>query len=233
MFTTNYEQLPWLVEDLYGKWPFRTVVADEATKLKGFRLRQGTKRAQALAKVAHTKVERWINLTGTPASNGLEDLWGQTWFLDAGKRLGRTFSAFRERWFRPIKVGQFNRWVPTEWAQEEIQQRLSDICLTLDPRDWFDIKKPIVNVIYVDLPSSAKARYRELERDLFTVIGSAEIEVFNAAARSIKCLQLANGAAYVDPDRYGEGAWVEVHSEKLDALEDLANETGDDPLLVA
>lgn len=232
VYTTNYEQLPWLVEELGDRWPFRTVVADESTKLKGFRLRQGTMRAQALAKVAHTKVERWINLTGTPASNGLEDLWGQTWFLDAGQRLGRTFSAFRGRWFRPIKVGQFNRWVPTEWAQEEIQQRLSDICLTLDPKDWFDMRDPIVNVVHVDLPATAKVKYRELERELFTMIGSTEIEVMNAAARSMKCLQLANGAAYVDPERYGEGAWVEVHSEKLDALEDLAEETGDDPLLV-
>lgn len=232
VYTTNYEQLPWLVEELGDQWPFRTVVADESTKLKGFRLRQGTMRAQALAKVAHTKVERWINLTGTPASNGLEDLWGQTWFLDAGRRLGRTFGAFRDRWFRPIKVGQFNRWVPTEWAQEEIQQRLSDICLTLDPKDWFDMRDPIVNVVHVDLPASAKVKYRELERELFTMIGSTEIEVMNAAARSMKCLQLANGAAYVDPERYGDGTWVEVHSEKLDALEGLAEETGDDPLLV-
>ena len=232
VYTTNYEQLPWLVEELGDRWPFRTVVADESTKLKGFRLRQGTMRAQALVKVAHTKVERWVNLTGTPASNGLEGLWGQTWFLDAGQRLGRTFSAFRDRWFRPIKVGQFNRWVPTEWAQEEIQQRLSDICLTLDPKDWFDMRDPIVNVVYVDLPASAKVKYRELERELFTMIGSTGIEVTNAAARGMKCLQLANGAAYADPERYGEGAWVEVHGEKLDALEELADETGGDPLLV-
>lgn len=232
VYTTNYEQLPWLVEELGDQWPFRTVVADESTKLKGFRLRQGTMRAQALAKVAHTKVERWINLTGTPASNGLEDLWGQTWFLDAGRRLGRTFSAFRDRWFRPIKVGQFNRWVPTEWAQEEIHQRLSDICLTLDPKDWFDMRDPIVNVVHVDLPASAKVKYRELERELFTMIGSTEIEVMNAAAKTLKCLQLANGAAYADPERYGDGVWVEVHDEKLDALEELADETGGDPLLV-
>ena len=235
VYTTNYENLVWLREHFQsaGKtWPFRTVVADESTKLKGFRLRQGGVRAQAIGQVAHKYVRRWINLTGTPASNGLEDLWGQTWFLDAGQRLGRTFSAFRDRWFRPIKAGQFNRWVPTEWAQEEIQQRLSDICLTLDPKDWFDMRDPIVNVVHVDLPASAKVKYRELERELFTMIGSTEIEVMNAAARSMKCLQLANGAAYVDPERYGDGAWVEVHSEKLDALEDLAEETGDDPLLV-
>lgn len=182
VYTTNYENLVWLRDHFQadGKaWPFRTVVADESTKLKGFRLRQGGVRAQAIGQVAHKHVRRWINLTGTPASNGLEDLWGQTWFLDAGRRLGRTFSAFRDRWFRPVKVGQFNRWVPTEWAQEEIQQRLSDICLTLDPKDWFDLLDPIVNVVYVDLPASAKVKYRELERELFTMIGSTEIEVMN------------------------------------------------------
>ena len=232
IYTTNYEQLPWLVEELGDRWPFRTVVADESTKLKGFRLRQGGVRAQALAKIAHTKVERWINLTGTPASNGLEDLWGQIWFLDAGQRLGRTFSAFRDRWFRPIKIGQFNRWVPTEWAQEEIQQRLSDICLTLDPKDWFDMRDPIVNVIEVELPGTARTKYRELERELFTMFDTQEVEVFNAAARSLKCLQLANGAVYLDPGKYGPDTWVEVHDEKLDALEELAEETGDDPLLV-
>lgn len=182
VYTTNYENLVWLRDHFQadGKaWPFRTVVADESTKLKGFRLRQGGVRAQAIGQVAHKHVRRWINLTGTPASNGLEDLWGQTWFLDAGQRLGRTFSAFRDRWFRSVKVGQFNRWVPTEWAQEEIQQRLSDICLTLDPKDWFDLRDPIVNVIEVELPASVRVKYRELERELFTMIGSAEIEVMN------------------------------------------------------
>ena len=91
IFTTNYDNLPWLrdwFEDAKKPWPFRTVVADESTKLKGFRLRQGGVRAQALAGVAHKHTRRWVNLTGTPASNGLEDLWGQQWFIDAGRRLG-------------------------------------------------------------------------------------------------------------------------------------------------
>lgn len=99
IYTTNFEQLPWLVEELGDKWPFKTVVADEATKLKGFRLRQGTQRAKALARVAHTKIKRFIELTGTPSPNGLQDLWGQAWFIDKGDRLGRTFDAFKQRWF--------------------------------------------------------------------------------------------------------------------------------------
>jgi hypothetical protein len=236
VYTTNYDNLVWLrdhFEETGKAWPFATVVADESTKLKGFRLRQGGVRAQALAKVAHKDVQRWLNLTGTPASNGLDDLWGQTWFLDAGQRLGRTFSAFQSRWFRPVKNGQFNRWMQADHAQEEIQERLSDICLTLDPKDWFDLKDPIVNVIEVELPPSAKVKYREMERELFTMIEGSEVEAMNAAAKSQKCLQLANGAVYPDADRYGAGTWVECHFEKLDALEELADETGDDPLLVA
>jgi hypothetical protein len=233
VFTTNYENIVWLrkhLEETGRAWPFRTVVADESTKLKSFRLRQGAVRAQALAGIAHKSVQRWINLTGTPASNGLEDLWGQNWFLDAGQRLGRTFSSFRERWFQPVKAGQFHQWKPAPWAADEIHARLSDICLTLDPKDWFDLHEPIVNVIDVELPATARIKYREMERELFTMIGTTEVEAFSAAAKYGKCLQMANGAVYVGDD---ERNWVTVHDEKIDALEELVEATGDDPILVS
>lgn len=232
VYTTNYENLPWLREhykDRGEAWPFATVVADECTKLKSFRLRQGGVRAQALASVAHKDVRRWINLTGTPASNGLEDLWGQTWFLDAGQRLGRTFSSFRERWFRPVSKGQFHQWVQAEWAAEDIHARLTDICLTLDPADWFDLHEPIVNVVEVQLPPTARVKYREMERELFTMIGAQEVEAMSAAAAYGKCLQMANGAVYTDD----AGTWASVHDEKLDALEELVEATGSDPILVS
>uniref|UniRef100_UPI0006C5DD1C SNF2-related protein n=1 Tax=Xenorhabdus sp. GDc328 TaxID=742178 RepID=UPI0006C5DD1C len=103
VFTTNYDNLVWLVETLGDKWPFATVIADESTRLKSFRLRKGGKRAAALAKVAHKHVRRWVNLTGTPSPNGLVDLWGQSWFIDQGERLGRTYSAFTSRWFNSIR----------------------------------------------------------------------------------------------------------------------------------
>jgi hypothetical protein len=234
VYTTNYDNLVWLREhftETGRAWPFRTVVADESTKLKSFRLRQGGVRAQALAGVAHKDVRRWINLTGTPASNGLEDLWGQTWFLDAGQRLGRTFSAFRDRWFRPIKTGssQFHQWRAAEFAADEIHARLADICLTLDPKDWFDLRDPIVNVVEVTLPASARGKYREMERELFTMIGAFEVEAVSAAAKYGKCLQMANGAVYLE-----DGVtWAPVHDEKLDALEELVDATGDDPILVS
>lgn len=247
VYTTNYEQLVWLVdyfEEMGKAWPFRTVVADESTKLKGFRTRQGTARARAIASVAHAKVERWINLTGTPSPNGLKDLWGQTWFLDQGQRLGRTYSAFESRWFgyRRAKDAVSGRMdlqpVIFPFAQEQIQEKLRDICLTLDPKDWFDLKDPIVSVIHVDLPPKARRVYNEMEKEMFTVLGGYEVEAFNAASKTMKCLQLANGAVYVDPAVLGDDhpkarLWQELHQEKLDALEELAEGSGDDPILVA
>lgn len=228
IFTTNFEQLPWLVERFGERWPFSTVVVDESTKLKGFRLRQGTARAKALGKVAHTKISRIIELTGTPSPNGLADLWGQIWFLDRGQRLGKTFDAFKQRWFEKSYDG-FSI-TPRESAQDQIQRALRDLCITVEAKDWFDLREPVVVNLYVDLPARARALYEDMEKRMFMEIEEHQVEAFGAAARTGKCLQLANGAAYV-----GEGSkeWREVHDAKIQVLEELVEESAGAPVLVA
>lgn len=233
VFTFNYENLVWLVETLGDEWPFDMVVCDEFTRVKGFRSRQGTKRAHALAKIIHTKVTRFIGLTGTPAPNGLLDLWAQAWFLDQGLRLGRTYSAFVNRWFRALPNGGNPQWTRLEampHAQGEIQTLLRDVCLTLTVQDWFDIKDPIVNIVHVDLPPVARKHYREMERNLFTELEGHEIEAFGAAAKTMKTLQLCQGAAYVGESNT---EWVVVHDEKIDALRSIVEEAAGMPVLVA
>jgi len=228
VYATNYEQLPWLVEHWGERWPYRTVIADESTKLKSFRLRQGGQRAQALGKVAHTKIKRFVQLTGTPSPNGLADLWGQAWFLDAGQRLGRTYSAFTQRWFSTSPDGYGIKAMPH--AQAEIQDKLRDLCLTVDAKDWFDLREPIVNNIFVELPIKARMHYREMEKQMFTQMDEHAVEAFGAAARTIKCLQIANGAAYVGESN---SEWKELHDAKLQALESVVEESGGMPILVA
>ena len=227
IFTTNYEQLPWLVDQLGDAWPFGMIVADESTKLKGFRTRQGGARAKALGKVAH-KTDRWLNLTGTPASNGLMDLWGQTWFQDAGERLGRSFSAFQQRWF--IKGYDGFSYEPMPHAQGEIEGKLQDICLTIDAKDWFDLREPIVNEIMVELPAKARALYQHMEKRMWMELAGQEIEAVNAAVKTMKCLQIANGAAYLGGE---DNPWEEIHDAKLQALESVVAEAGGAPVLVA
>ena len=231
VFTINFENLPWLIEHLDGDWPFRKLVVDEATRLKGFRLRQGTQRAQALARVAHKNVDWFTELTGTPSPNGLQDLWAQAWFLDAGVRLGRSYKAFTDRWFRSERVGadpHAVRLEPLPFAREQIEDRLRDICISIDHN--LDIKEPIVNVIPVELPAKARVLYRDMEREMFLAIGDTEVEAFNAASKTIKCLQIANGAIYTDDTGI---KYSEIHDAKLQALESVIQEAAGMPVLVA
>lgn len=231
VYTTNYENLPWLLEQVGVNWPWKTVIADESTRLKGFRLRQGGKRARALAKVAFSKIERFVELTGTPSPNGLIDLWGQVWYLDKGARLGNSYQAFQDRWFRQVRYGSDvheMRLEPYPHAQAEIQERLKDLCVSLDAVDHFDLDAPIVNVIRVKLPPKAEKLYRQMEEEMFVALDSGdEIEAFGAASKTIKCLQLANGAMYT------ESGFESIHDEKLNALEDILEEAAGMPVLVA
>jgi SNF2 family DNA or RNA helicase len=241
VYTINYDNLPWLVDTLNGRWPFRTVVGDESPRLKSFRSRQGGKRAGALRDVMKREhTDHWINLTGTPTPNGLEDLWGQMAFIDGGQRLGRTFEAFKQRWFQAVPGGNgYQQIRPLPHAQAEIQDLLKDVCITLDPADWFDLDKPIENVIQIELPSAARQQYKQMERDFFTEIEGEGVEAFNSAAKSAKLLQISSGFIYHNLDG-SEGPsddrlppWTPVHDAKLEALESVVVEAAGAPVLVA
>lgn len=225
IYTMNFDNLTWLVDRFGDDWPFRTVIADEFTRLKSFRLRQGGKRTAALGKVAHNQVQRFIGLTGTPSPNGLVDLWGQTWFLDKGDRLGRTFSAFEQRWFKKGFDGFSIK--PMPHAQREIEDRLNDICLTVE---GLTVDEPIFNDIMVDLPLPARRMYEQMEKEMFAEIAGVGIEAFNAAARTSKCLQLSAGSIITDSET---GKWESVHDAKLDALDSVIEEAAGAPVLVA
>ena len=246
IYTVNYENVVWLIKECNGHWPFGMIVLDESTKVKSLRANirknndgtewvqgQGGNRAKAILKAIYKfGTARIIELTGTPAPNGLQDLWGQAFLLDYGKRLGRVFDAFRNRWFR---VG-FDGWgmEPTEHAQSQIETALKDICLSLKSEDWFDVKVPILRQIEVTLPPEARKKYKEMEKNFFTEIEGHTIDAFNAGAKTQKLLQFAAGAAYLgNSDDLGERAWVTVHDEKLDALEDIVEEHAGAPILVS
>ena len=246
VYTINYENIEWLIHELNGSWPFGTVVIDESTKLKSLRANirrndegkewvqgQGGVRAKALLKALFKyDVRRIIELTGTPSPNGLQDLWGQIFFLDHGQRLGRVFDAFQRRWFDRDFDGYGI--TPRECAQEQIQQALQGLCLSLKAEDWFDIAQPVVRTIKVKLPPDAMKKYREMEKRLFAEIQGHPIEAFNAGARTMKCLQFASGAVYTgSPDDPGPRQWVELHDAKLNALDDIQEEAAGMPLLVA
>lgn len=249
ILTINYDNLPWLVEQYGDQWPFDTVFADESPRLKGLRVSfqrsktgkvflagQGSSRAKAIARVAHTKVRNWYNLTGSPAPNGIVDVWGQQWFVDAGARLGRSFAAFTDRWFRAVPGGDgYSNIEPMPHAQREVEALLAQTSITVEAKDWFPLREIIERNVLVELPPKARAAYREMEKEAFAELasmdsGRVEVEAFNAGAKMNKCLQIASGAVFHDTEAR---AWVEVHDEKIEALRSIVEETNGENLLVA
>jgi SNF2 family DNA or RNA helicase len=173
----------------------------------------------------------WIvELTGTPGSNGLIDLWGQMYFLDKGARLGKSFTAFTDRWFDKIDCGgYFTKLTPKEIAAKEIAEKVKDICLTVRAEDYFDIEKVIDVKIEVELPPSVRKIYDKFEKELFAELENCkDIRAFNAGGKTMKCLQIASGAVYTDEDE-----WSILHTEKLDAIESIIEEAAGEPVIIA
>lgn len=231
LYCINFENVEWLVEVCGANWPFRIVIVDEATKLKGYRTKQGGKRASALARIARD-TGRFIELTGTPAPNGLKDLWGQIWFLDFGGRLAPAYNQFMQRWF--IQEAYTRRIIPRAGAEKEIHELLSDCAAAFRTEDWFDIQKPVVYRRPVRLPPEGAALYRKMERDFFVRLTEiqgenrdAEVTARIALTLSSKLLQMAAGGVLDD-----EKSPQVIHEAKLDDLESLINELGGENLIV-
>ena len=231
IYLVNYEGLRWLCERLehvylrQGRYlPFNMVVFDEVSKLKD----HTTKRHSALRNILPFVPYR-LGLTGTPAANGYLDLFGQYLAVDSGTRLGTSKNSFTERFFHQSGWGIASKYEVDVGAEKAIEELISDITMQMSAEDYLELPPVKINDIWVDLPPEARERYEQLERDMFMELDSGvEVEVFNAAALTTKCLQAANGAAYVETG----GPWDWLHDAKLDALADIVEEQAGKPTLV-
>jgi len=226
VFTIHYDLLGRLAKLFGDKWPFDCVIMDESSMVSN----QDTTRFRALRRV-RGHVRRLYQLTGTPASNGLEKLFSQVFLLDGGRRLGRTLTQFRENYMMPGEMdrssGRVYRWTPRPGAREKIYAAVSDICLSIDSGEWGgDGIETIINRIPVTLPPKARELYDRVERDYIARLNGKVIEAESAAVLGNKLLQICNGTVY-DSER---GAHA-VHDEKLETLAELQEATAGQLLL--
>ena len=225
IYVINRENVQWLVDYYKNSWPFDMVVLDEWSSFKNHQ----SKRFKSL-KIIRKKIKRIVGLTGTPAPNGLIDLWAQIYLLDEGERLGNTIGKYRERYFTP---GQRNATVifnydAKEGSNEAIQNKISDICISMKADDYLELPDIIYEEIPVALDSKAQKSYDELEREMILALDTGEeISVANAAALSNKLLQLANGALYNEKRDV-----TEIHDCKLERFLELIEQLNGKPALV-
>lgn len=226
IYVINRENVAWLVKYFGHKWPFDMIVIDELSSFKS----ATANRFKALRKV-RPLIKRIVGLTGTPAPNGLIDLWPQIYLLDRGERLERTLGGYRERYFVPDvmdnRTGMVYKYKPKPRAEKLIYSYISDICVSMKAQDYLKMPERIDNFVQVEMSLKEKALYQQLERDMLLPFADGDIDAANAAALSNKLLQLANGAAYDE-----NGAVKLIHRRKLNALEDLWESANGKPILV-
>ena len=223
IYVINRENVPWLVDNIAWSWDM--LVVDELSSFKNHK----AKRFRALMRV-RPKVSRIVGLTGTPTGNGLMDLWAEYRLLDLGARLGRFIGGYREEYFRPDKTNGYivYSYKPLPGAEERIYQRIADITVSIRCTDVLKMPELLSSPYEVKMSDDEMNIYRKLKNDLVLDLKDGEITAGNAAALSGKLAQLANGAIYND-----DGTAIEIHSRKLDALEDIVEAQCGKPFLLA
>lgn len=225
IYVINRENVVWLVAQLKGWWPFDMIVIDELSSFKS----NTAARFKALRQV-RPMTSRVVGLTGTPAPNGLIDLWPQMYLLDMGERLEKTITAYRAKYFRP---GRTNGQVvfdykPNTGSEEAIYKRISDICISMKAEDYLDLPDMIEIPVEVSMNERQMAQYEKFEEEqVLKLQEEGDISAVNAAALSNKLLQYANGAIYDTEKNIHE-----LHEAKLDALEEIVEAANGSPVLV-
>jgi hypothetical protein len=226
------ELLPWFVEAWGKRWPYRVVIWDESTRLRGFRPKgKGTVQGGCLEPHAFTHIRRWVNFSGTPSANTYLHLWGQQYLVDQGAALGKSFNAFKERWFyRPAGGG--GAWYdpvrPFDHAVTEMAERMRPTTRVLRGEDYFDLEKPVERTVRFDLPPAGQKAYDRMRKHLQVELSTETITAVNAGVKALKLRQISSGAVYgEDPDDYHV-----VHTARLEALRSIVEELDGTPLLV-
>jgi SNF2 family DNA or RNA helicase len=229
IYVINRENVCWLVNELDTStgtaWDFDMVVIDELSSFKSAK----AQRFRSLRKVISGS-RRVIGLTGTPAPNGLIDLWPQIYLLDQGERLGKTITGYRERYFSPNQRNAqvvFNYKIK-DGSEESIREKIGDICMSMKAEDWLQMPARIDNIQSVKLSDKEMEAYRKFEKDAYMEFLNAEVTALTAAALTQKLLQYANGAMYYDL----QGQYVKVSDKKLEALEEIIELSNGKPVLI-
>lgn len=223
-YIINRENTQWLVEHFKNEWPFDMVILDESSSFKNSQ----SKRFKSI-KLVRSRIRRIVELTGTPSSNGLEDIWAQVYLLDGGARLGKTLSSYRDKYFIP---GKRNRttifsYEPKDGSFDMIKSAISDICISMKASDYISLPDVLHNDIPVVLDPAALKAYTRLETELLLQIDENTITAGSAGVLTCKLLQLCNGAIY-DENKTA----VAVHDCKIDAFLELIEQLNGQHALV-
>jgi SNF2 family DNA or RNA helicase len=229
IYVINPEGLPWLFGAMkLQRWFFDILVVDESTKFK----HTNTMRFKYLRPMLNKFKRRYI-LTGSPAPNGLMDLFGQIFILDQGMSLGAYITNFRQTYFFQTGFGGYT-WIPKAGADHDIYKKLGPLALRMAAEDYLNMPPLVTNTVEVELPEKAATIYKEMEVLLIAQLEEGKtVTAASAAVATMKCRQIANGGLFDGVEVMGKRSVFEIHQEKTEAVKDLVEELNGKPALVA
>ena len=229
VYVINRDNVKWLTDYLEKHnmpWPFDMVVIDELSSFKN----NQSQRWKALRKV-RPYIRRIVGLTGTPASNGLLDLWAEVYLIDKGERLGKFITRYREAYFKPAGMNPYTgvvyNYVPLPGAEEAIYQRIGDISVSMKAKDYLQMPECLTVTHTVEMEPQERKLYDSMKEDLLVDFDGDTLTADNAASLSNKLLQMANGAVY-----NANGDAKTIHDKKLEQLLDLIEQANGQSVLV-
>lgn len=229
VYVIGRDSFVWLVGIFGGMLPFDVLVIDELTSFKSSK----SNRFKAM-RMATPTAKRVIGLTGTPAPNGLIDLWAQMYCIDMGERLGKSVTKYRETYFETHKWNNIIvRCNVKKGYDEVIRKKIADICLSMQAKDYLQLPDMINHTIKVQLSTATMQAYTKFEREKVLQFQdehkgeTANVLAQSAAGLMNKLSQFANGAIY-DEDRNVHN----VHDEKLDRLAEIIEAANGNSVLV-
>jgi SNF2 family DNA or RNA helicase len=216
IYIINRENTEWLVNFYSTKWPLDFLIIDESSSFKSHK----SKRFKAI-KVIRKYIKKAVILTGTPAPNKLLDLWSQLYILDEGERLGKYVTHFQDRYFYPEKSRNniVYSWCIKEMAEQNIYNKISDICVSMKAEDWIKLPEIIYNTVPVSFDNKLMEQYKKFEKDLLLPHIDGDITAMGAAALMTKLLQYSNGAIYNEDKKV-----CAIHELKLERLEEIIDQ---------
>lgn len=222
VYVINRENIPWLVEHYSKRFPFDAIIIDESSSFKN----PSSRRFKMLKKVAHL-VDYMVLLTGTPAPNGLLDMWAQMWLVDYGMSLGKTMTAYKQRFFEQDYMGY--NYKPRPGSASKINALIADRAMSMQAKDYLELPERIDLIETVSLTASEQKQYDDFERELLIELDGAEILAQSAATLAGKLLQWCSGAVYTDD----KGNYHVTSNAKIDALKELMETLDGENVLVA
>jgi SNF2 family DNA or RNA helicase len=184
---TNYDTLTNHPQAFMLQWDL--IIIDESILVKN----RDTLRARWLGKIIPRCSRVW-ELSGSPTSRYIDDLWSQFHLLDP--------QAFKSYWRFTQRYCVVEK---TIWGDSVIGSKDLDFPyefrdLLFTTPDELDIPEPFYQTIYVDLPMEGQgAYYRDLQEDFITVLSSGEeLSVSNKVSQMTRLLQVASSTVNID-----------------------------------